>query len=101
VTTNVFTTLMSGNTDINTVKTAIERLRTLTFLAERLRTLKINIELTTDLKKIPKNDTIENKFMYNVAIVCHIIYLTFEKFSIHTINILEKSHKLIIIIVYK
>jgi hypothetical protein len=48
-----------------------------------------------------KSDTIENEIMCNVAIVCHIIYLAYEKFSIHTTNILEKSHKLIIIIVYK
>jgi hypothetical protein len=61
-----------------------------TFLAERLRTLKINKELTADPKKNSKNDTIENEFMCNVVIVCHIIYLAFEKFSIHTINILEK-----------
>jgi hypothetical protein len=66
-----------------------------------LRTLKINKELTADPKKNPKNDTIENEFMCHVAIVCHIIYLAFDKFSKYTINILEESHKLIIIIVYK
>jgi hypothetical protein len=55
-----------------------------------LRTLKINKELIADPKKNPKNDTIANEFMCNVAIVCHIIYLAFEKFSVHAINILEK-----------
>jgi hypothetical protein len=65
---------------------------------EHLKSTK-NLPLTQ--KKNPKNDTIVNEFMCNVVIVCRIIYLAFEKFSIHTINILEKSHKLIIVIVYK
>jgi len=78
---------------------AIEQLVILDFFGQTIDNIIINKELTTDPQKNQKRIRLRKNLQR-----FHIIYLTIKRFNNipkHKINILEKSHKLITIILYK